>query len=112
MTTGILRAYLDTMNTAIRHVPASTWKETELATSKDFTKDEELEAVKASKPTRTFTKKVLVFNIFLAWLFASYAVYSGLDDVAIACLGLITMLFGLYTGVGHLDYRKVLEKYK
>jgi len=83
-----------------------------LATSQDLETEDASETVEEAKPNRRFTKRVLVFNILLAWLFSSYAVYSGLNDVAIACLGLITMLFGLYTGVGHLDYRKVLDKYR
>lgn len=64
------------------------------------------------KPKRSFTKKVALVNLILAWLVIFASIYFQLPSVANMALGLVITLFGLYAGVGHLDYREVLKTYR
>ena len=64
------------------------------------------------KSKRSFTKNFATVNLVLAWISVFLGMYLEQTQVAVASLGFITMIFGLYTGIGHLDYRKVLDTYK
>ena len=68
------------------------------------------------KPSRRFTKRVLIVNMVLVWalMFLS-VVYQEAQHVVPAAFALIGVLFGTYTGVGHMDLRSAtrlaLEEY-
>lgn len=60
--------------------------------------------------TRGFTKRVLVGNMMAAWVFIFYALYKNQIGLVLSpLLSFMGVLFTLYTGVGHMDYRKLLE---
>lgn len=62
------------------------------------------------KSSRRFTKIIIVTNLVLIWLlmFASI-IYQQAEYVISSGFALIGTLFGIYTGVGHLDFRKAVE---
>ncbi|NIH77440.1 fatty acid desaturase [Ochrobactrum sp. P20RRXII] len=63
-----------------------------------------------SKSSRKFSKWLLVINVSLAWGAVYMSIfYSQAEAVTAAALGLIGLLYTGYVGVGHLDFRKVLE---
>lgn len=63
-----------------------------------------------AKSSRRFTKRVLVVNLVLIWGLVYLAVIYGQAEFVIEpSLALIGVLFGFYTGVGHLDMRKSIE---
>lgn len=62
------------------------------------------------KNTRTFSKRVLMINICLIWLTALLSViYGQAEHVISEAFSLLGALFAIYTGIGHLDYRKAVE---
>lgn len=61
-----------------------------------------------SKPTRTFSKRLVAACVVLAWVALFYAIYSGLDTVAVAGFTFIAGIGGVYMGVGHADLRQLL----
>lgn len=62
------------------------------------------------KSTRRFSKSMLVINGALAWVAVFFAIYMGqAEAVAAAGMGLIGVLYSAYVGVGHADFRKLLE---
>lgn len=62
------------------------------------------------KSSRSFSKRMVVANIVLIWalMFVS-VVYGQAEHVINGGMALIGTLFGVYAGVGHLDYRKAIE---
>lgn len=62
------------------------------------------------KSSRRFTKIVIVTNLVLVWalMFAS-VVFQQAEHVIASGFALIGTLFGIYTGIGHLDFRKAVE---
>lgn len=64
------------------------------------------------KSKRSFTKNFATINLVLAWATVFLGMFWVQTNVSVAALGFVTMIFGLYTGIGHLDYRKVLDTYK
>lgn len=67
---------------------------------------------KLAKPKRSFTKRVALVNLILAWIVIFVSIYFQQPSVANVALGLVITLFGLYAGVGHLDYKEVLKTYR
>jgi hypothetical protein len=62
------------------------------------------------KETSRRTSKIwLAINNILGWGVIYYSIHAGLGDVATYALGFLTTIYGLYTGVGHLDYRQILR---
>lgn len=62
------------------------------------------------KSSRRFTKIFVVTNLALIWalMFAS-VVFQQSEFVIPSGFALIGTLFGIYTGIGHLDFRKAVE---
>lgn len=62
------------------------------------------------KSTRKFTKIIIFGNMALVWIVIIVALAtnqaSSVIDPAFALIG---TLFGLYVGIGHLDYRKAAQ---
>lgn len=59
---------------------------------------------------RRTSKLFLLVNTVLAWGLAFYGIYAGqATSVVASALALIGALYGAYTGVGHLDYRRFLN---
>lgn len=65
-----------------------------------------------SKSTnRKFTKKLVVLNILAAWVVLVVSMPLKLvEDLIIHILAFITSMVAIYAGVGHLDYRKFVER--
>ncbi|MTH61220.1 hypothetical protein [Paracoccus litorisediminis] len=62
------------------------------------------------KSSRRFSKWVMGVNIALTWgLIYLAVIYGQTEQVVPGALALIGSLFGLYTGVGHLDMRKAAQ---
>lgn len=67
------------------------------------------------KPTRKHSKRrtsklFLLVNTVLAWGLAFYGVATGqAASVVASALALVGALYGAYTGIGHLDYRRFLN---
>lgn len=60
--------------------------------------------------SRRFSKQMLVINGALAWVAVFLAIlYGQAEAVAAAALGLIGVLYSAYVGIGHADFRKLLE---
>lgn len=58
---------------------------------------------------RRTSKVFLLVNTALAWGLAFYGIHSGqAASVVASALALIGALYGAYTGIGHLDYRRFL----
>jgi len=62
--------------------------------------------------TRFFSKLLVGINITLCWLTVFFAVYYSQGEVAITALSIIAAVIGTYIGVGHMDYRAVLQSMK
>lgn len=63
-----------------------------------------------SKSNRSFTKRFVSGNLFLIWVTILFSIWmSQAEFVVPQAFALIGLLFGVYTGVGHLDYRKAIE---
>jgi hypothetical protein len=60
------------------------------------------------KPSRTFSKRLVISCVVLAWLALFYSIYAGLDTVAVAGFTFIAGIGGAYMGIGHLDLRQLL----
>lgn len=63
-----------------------------------------------AKSRRSFSKRMTGWNMAAAWALIFVAFYF--DQVALVlpqALGFIGVLVTIYTGIGHLDYRKILE---
>lgn len=61
---------------------------------------------------RIYSKWLVALNIGLCWTVIFYAVYSAQADVAVAGLAIIATIIGAYVGVGHMDFRSVLNAMK
>lgn len=61
------------------------------------------------RPTRTFSKRLVVVCVALAWAIMFYAVYSTQATVAVAGFTFIAGIGGAYMGVGHMDLRQLLS---
>lgn len=62
------------------------------------------------KSSRRFTKVFVVANLVLIWaLMFSAVIYHQSEFVIPSGFALIGTLFGIYTGIGHLDFRKAVE---
>ncbi len=62
------------------------------------------------KGKRRFSKWMLIINGALAWGAVYLSIFFGqAEAVAAAALGLVGLLYGAYTGIGHLDFRKAIE---
>lgn len=62
------------------------------------------------KHSRRRTSKVwLGLNTICSFAALFYAIHRGLDGAALALAGLPPFFYGVYTGVGHLDYKQVLR---
>lgn len=63
-----------------------------------------------AKSSRSFTKLFVSGNLFLIWVAILGSIYTGQAEfVTSEGFALIGALFGIYTGVGHMDYRKAIE---
>lgn len=61
------------------------------------------------KSKRSFSKRMIALNTIGAWVFLIFSTVSGQVEYVIApVLTFVTFLVGIYTGVGHLDYSRVL----
>ena len=59
---------------------------------------------------RGFSKKLVIANNVCAWTVLFIAVpYGQMNMVLGPILSFILVLIGIYTGIGHMDYRKILE---
>ena len=67
-------------------------------------------AVPSSK--RTFSKRIVTINVALCWVLAFWAMYRAESDIAIASLAIIASVVGGYMGVGHMDFRRILDAMK
>jgi hypothetical protein len=60
------------------------------------------------KPSRTFSKRLVVACAALAWCALFYAIYAGQPTVAVAGFSFIATIAAGYLGVGHMDLRALL----
>lgn len=64
----------------------------------------------SAKGERTFSKRMAVINCAAAWIVIGISVWRGGDSqIGVAAMSLIGFLVAGYMGVGHLDYRSVLN---
>jgi uncharacterized membrane protein YccC len=62
------------------------------------------------KSSRRFTKVFVAVNLVLIWALMFSAVFFQQSEFVIPSgLALIGTMFGIYTGIGHLDFRKAVE---
>jgi hypothetical protein len=62
------------------------------------------------KSSRQFTKLFVLANLVSIWALMILAViYDQAEHVIGGGFALIGTMFGIYTGVGHLDFRKAVE---
>lgn len=62
------------------------------------------------KPSKRKTSKVwLAFNTLASFSALFFALYKGMDGAAMALSALPPFFYGIYTGVGHMDLRRVLS---
>ena len=64
--------------------------------------------MKQEKSSRRTSKIWLVLNSVMGWGAIYYGILNSLTDVAVAGFSFITITYGLYVGIGHLDYRQVV----
>lgn len=63
-----------------------------------------------TRSRRTFSKRMLVTNVALAWLLVFWAVfYLQAEHVVTPALALVGTLYAAYTGIGHLDLRSLIK---
>ncbi len=62
--------------------------------------------------TRFFSKLLVVINVALCWAAVFYSTLHQQGEVAITALSIIGAVIGTYIGVGHMDYRAVLQSMK
>lgn len=62
------------------------------------------------KSSRSFSKRLVLINVVLVWalMFAS-VFFRESEHVVNGGFALIGTLFGIYTGIGHLDFRKAVQ---
>lgn len=60
------------------------------------------------KSSRQTSKRWLMINSALGWAAIFFGILNELTEVAVAGLSFVTLQYGLYVGVGHLDYRQVV----
>lgn len=64
-----------------------------------------------TKSKRRTSKLWLAISMILAWGAIYLSIWTDQASAVVASgFGLVGTLYGVYTGVGHLDYRKVLDK--
>ena len=69
-----------------------------------------MEEMIPEKSSRKFTKTIVVFNLVMIWvLMLSSVYYQQAEHVVAPAVALIGTIFGIYAGVGHLDFRKAVE---
>lgn len=62
------------------------------------------------KPSKRKTSKVwLAFNTLASFSALFFALYKGMDGAAMALSALPPFFYGIYTGIGHMDLRRVLS---
>lgn len=62
------------------------------------------------KSNRTFTKRFIILNLVLVWALIILGVATNqAEHVIKEGFALIGVIFGVYTGVGHLDYRRAID---
>lgn len=62
------------------------------------------------KSSRSFTKLFVAGNLFLIWVAILASIFTGQAEFVTGHgFALIGAIFGIYTGVGHLDYRQAIE---
>ena len=62
------------------------------------------------KANRSFSKRILVANLALAWGAIYLAIFHQQAEwVAASGFGLVLTLYGLYTGIGHMDMRAAVQ---
>lgn len=65
---------------------------------------------KPSTSSRRFTKIVVMINLLLVWaLMFTSIIFDQTEHVIGSGFALIGTLFGIYTGIGHLDFRKAAQ---
>ena len=59
---------------------------------------------------RTFSKRMLVLNVTLAWVLVFWAVFFlQAEHVVTPALALVGTLYAAYTGIGYLDLRSLTQ---
>ena len=62
------------------------------------------------KSNRTFTKRFIILNLVLVWALIILGILTNqAEHVIKEGFALIGVIFGVYTGVGHLDYRRAID---
>lgn len=62
------------------------------------------------KSSRGFTKRILIINLVLVWATVFLSIpYQQVQYVVAEAFALIGVLFGIYTGIGHMDFRRVVQ---
>ncbi|MDE4297074.1 hypothetical protein PXK56_17955 [Phaeobacter gallaeciensis] len=68
------------------------------------------EQIAAAKKNRTFSKRLIVGNIIAAWLILFGSLLTNeVQGLITHVFSFVTVLIGIYTGIGHMDFRKVVE---
>ncbi|MBD9511916.1 hypothetical protein IB265_34775 [Ensifer sp. ENS10] len=67
----------------------------------------QISRMKLSK--RKTSKVWLALNTVASFSALFFALFKGMDGAAIALAGLPPFFYGVYTGVGHMDMRRVLS---
>lgn len=64
--------------------------------------------MKAEKPNRRFTKRMMITNLLCGWGLIFVMAYTGqLDMVITPILTYMTTIVGFYVGIGHMDLREL-----
>ncbi|MBZ9808111.1 hypothetical protein [Mesorhizobium sp. ESP-6-2] len=62
--------------------------------------------------SRTFSKRLVIACVVLAWVALFYSIYSAQASVAVAGFSFIATIAAGYMGVGHMDLRQLLTALK
>lgn len=62
------------------------------------------------KSKRTFSKRLIVANIAAAWVTLAVSFFTNnVEAIITHVFSFVTVNVGIYAGIGHMDYRKILD---
>jgi hypothetical protein len=62
-----------------------------------------------NRSARWYTKSLVAVNCFLCWGLVYLSVFQGYPDLAKYALGTVITIIGIYTGIGHAEFRKAAD---
>jgi len=61
---------------------------------------------------RTFSKRVIIINGILAWITVFASIHYEVAEIGVTALGVLATIITAYMGVGHMDFRSMLNMVK